>query len=75
MIVAAWVMLNLVGDKADAKGGSDSDVRWQHGSRILDLSMPGAARDKRVCLLTRMLERLETTGGWNHTAKHSRTTL
>ena len=30
----------------------------------------GDNRDKRACLLMRMLGRLELTGGWNPTAKH-----
>ena len=30
----------------------------------------GGARDKRACLLMRMLGRLELAGGWNHAAKH-----
>ena len=30
----------------------------------------GGARDKRACILMRMLGRLELAGGWNHTAKH-----
>ena len=30
----------------------------------------GGARDKRACLLMRMLGRLELAGRWNHTAKH-----
>ena len=31
----------------------------------------GGARNKRACLLMRMLGRLEIVGGWNHTAKRS----
>ena len=30
----------------------------------------GGARDKRACLLVRLLGRLELKGGWNPTAKH-----
>ena len=35
----------------------------------MDLSCEMGARDKRACLLMRMLGRLEIEGGWNRTAK------
>ena len=68
MVVTAWVMLELVGDRADAKG----DPILMHGDNTAAVSWISrcrGARDKRACLLMRTLGRLEIKGGWNHTAK------
>ena len=69
MVVIAWVMLELVGDRANAdrdpflmRGDNTAAVSW--------ISRRGRARDKRACLLMRMLGRLKIKGGWNHTTKH-----
>ena len=70
MVVTAWIMLELVGDRADAtwdpilmRGDNTAAVSWTP-------RCGGGARDQRACLLMRMLRRLEIEGGWNHTAKH-----
>ena len=69
MVVTAWVMLELVGDRADAKGDPIL-MRGDNRAAVSWISRCGGARDKRACLLMRMLGRLEIKGGWNHTAKH-----
>ena len=69
MIVTAWVMLELVGDRVDAKGDPIL-MRGDNTPAVSWVSRCGGARDKRAGLLMRMLGRLEIKGGWNHTAKH-----
>ena len=70
MVVTAWVMLELVGDRPDAagdpilvRGGNMAAVSW--------VCRRGVVTDKRVCLLMNMLgRRLKLAGGWNHTKEH-----
>lgn len=69
MIVTAWVMLEFVDDRPDAKG----DPILMRGAKISAgswITRCGGARDKRACLLMRMVGRLKLKGGWNPTAKH-----
>ena len=61
MVVTSSVMLQLVGDRAGAKenpilmsGDNTAAVSW--------ISRCGGAREKRECLLMRMLGRLEIEG-------------
>ena len=69
VVVTAWVMLELVGDRVDEKGDPIL-MRGDNTAAVSWISRCGGARDKRACLLMRMLGRLEIKGGWNHTAKH-----
>ena len=69
MVVTAWVMLELEGDRPDVEG----DPILMRGDNLAAISWVtrcGGARDKTACLLMRMLGRLELAGGWNNTAKH-----
>ena len=68
MVVTAGVILELVGDKVDEmddpipmRGDNTAAASW--------ISRCWGARDKRACLLMRMLGRLEIKSGWNHNAK------
>ena len=69
MVVTAWVMLELVGDRPDAAGDLIL-MRGDNMAAVSWVSRSGGATDKRACLLMRMLGRLELAGGWNHTIKH-----
>ena len=69
MAVTAWVMLELVGDRPDA-AGDPILMRGDNTAAVSWISRRGGARDKRPCLLMRMLGCLELIGGWNLTAKH-----
>ena len=69
MVVTAWVMLELVGERADAKGDPFM-MRGNNTAAVPWASRCGGARDKRTCLLMRMLGRLELKGGWNHSSKY-----
>lgn len=69
MVVTAWVMLELVGDRPDA-AGDPILMRGDNMAAVSWVCRSGGATDKRACLLMRMLGRLELAGGWNHTAKH-----
>ena len=69
MVVTAWVMLELGGDRSAfdgdpvlMRGGNVAAVSW--------VSPCGGERDKRAGLLMRMLGRLEIKGRWSHIAKH-----
>ena len=68
MVVTAWVMLELVGDKVDERGDPIL-MRGDNTAAVSWISQCGRARDKRACLLTRMLGRLEP-----HCKTHSRRT-
>ena len=68
-VVKAWMMLELRGDSPDSvedplsmPGDNVAAVTW--------VNRCGGAKDKRACLLMRMLGRLEITWGWNHVATH-----
>ena len=69
MVVTAWVMIELVGDRPDAKGDPIL-MRGDNKAAVSWITRCGGARDKRAFLLMRMLGRLELTGGWTPTAKH-----
>ena len=62
MVVTVCIMLELVGDRTDAKGdpilmrGDNKAVVWW-------VTRCGGARDKRVCLLMIILGRLQIAGG------------
>ena len=65
MVVTAWVLIELVGDRAD--------VKWvpimmpgDNTQQYLGYLDAGGARDK----LMRMSGCLKIKGGWNHVAKH-----
>ena len=45
-------------------------VRGDNVAAVTRVDRSGGARDKRACLLMRMLGRLEIKGGWSHDAKH-----
>ena len=69
MVVTAWVMLELEGDRPDAEGDPIL-MRGDNRACVSWVTRCGGATDKRAFLLMRMLGRLELAGGWNHTAKH-----
>ena len=74
MVVTAWVMLELVGDRADEKGEVIL-MRGDNTAAVSWISRCGGARDKRACLLMRMLGCLEIKGGLElHCKTHSRRT-
>ena len=61
MVLIAWVILELVGDRPDAA----SDPMLMRGDNMAALwwvTQCGVARDRRACLLMRMLGRLELAG-------------
>ena len=62
MVVFAWVILELVGDRADAKG-DPIPMRGVNTEAVSWISQCGEARDIRACLLMKMLGRLEIEGG------------
>ena len=69
MVVTAWVMQELVGDLPQTKG----DPVLMRGDNVAAVTWSnrcGGARDKRACLMMRMLGRLEISGGWGYNAKH-----
>ena len=69
MVVTTWVMLELVGDRPDAEGGPIL-MRGDNMAAVSWITRCGGARDKRACLLMRMLGRLELTGEWNPATNH-----
>ena len=69
MVVTAWVMLELRGGTPDVVGDQIA-MRGENVAAITWVNRCGWARDKRACLLMRMLGRLEIKGGWSHDAKH-----
>ena len=62
MVVTAWVILELVGDRVDEKGHPIL-MRGDNTAAVSWSSRCGGARYKQACLLTRMLGRLEIKGG------------
>lgn len=69
MVMTAWVVHELVGDRPENKG----DPILMRGDNVAAVTWSnrcGGARDKRACLLMRMLGRLEISGGWGYNAKH-----
>ena len=69
MVVTAWVMLELVGDSPESVGDPIA-LRGDNVAAVSWVNKCGGAKDKRACLLIRMLGRLEIKGGWSHVAKH-----
>ena len=69
MVVTAWAMLELIGDRPDA-AGDPILMRGDSMAAVSRVFRSGGATDERVCLLMRMLGRLELAGGRNHTIKH-----
>ena len=69
MVVTAWVMLELAGDTPESVG-CPIVMCGDNVAAVTWVNRYGGVRDKRACLLMRMLGRLEIKGGWNHDAKH-----
>ena len=67
--MTAWVMLELAGDRVDAKGDAIL-VRGDNTAVVSSNTRCGGARDKGTCLQMRMLGRLEVNGGWDYTEKY-----
>ena len=61
-------MLELVGDRSDAAGGSIL-MRGDNIAVVKWVSRSGGATENKDGLLMRMLGRLELASGWNHNAK------
>ena len=68
MAVTMWVILELVGDRPNAKGDPIL-MRGDSMAAVSWITRCGRAR-KRACVLMRMFGRLELTVGWNPAAKH-----
>ena len=68
MLVTAWMMLELTGDRP-ASVGDPIAMRGDNMAAVTLDNKCGGARDKRACLLMRMLGRLEIKGGCSHVAK------
>ena len=69
MVVTSWVMLESTGDRPVSVGDLTA-MRGDNMTAVTWVNKCGGARDKRACLLMRMLGRLEIKGGWSHVAKH-----
>ena len=69
VVVTRWVMLDLKGDRSGVV--VDTIVlRGDNVDAVIWVKRCGGARDKRACLIMRMLGRFEMKGGWSHVAKH-----
>ena len=64
-VVTAWVVLELVGDRADANGDLIL-LRGDNTAAVSWISRYGGVRDNRACLLVRRLRRLEIKEGRSH---------
>ena len=69
MVLTAWVMHELVGNRPESKWGGIL-VRGDNFAAVTWANRCGGARDKRAGLMVRMLGRLEIQGGWSYDAKH-----
>ena len=69
MVGTAWVMLESRGDTPEAVGDPIA-MLGDNVAAVTWVNRCGGATDKRVCLLMKMLGRLEIDGGWNHDVKH-----
>ena len=69
MMLTAWVMHELVGDRPEYEGGGIL-MRGDNLTAVTWANQCGGARDKRAGLMMRMLGRLEIQGGWRYVAKH-----
>ena len=68
MVLTAWVMYELVGDRPESKGGPIL-MRGDNFAAVTWVNRCGGAMDKRAGLMMRMLSRLEIQGGWRYDAK------
>ena len=73
MVVTTWVILELVGGRADAKGGPIL-MRGDNSAAASWIYRCGGARDKQACLLMRMLGRLKIRGAGTMLKTRSRRT-
>ena len=69
MVLTAWVMHALVGDRPESKGDSIL-MRRDNFAAATWANRCGGARDKRAGLMMRMPGRLEIQGSWRYDAKH-----
>ena len=69
MVLKAWVMHELVGDRPEPKGDPIL-MRGDNFAAVTGANRCGGARDKRAGLMMRMLDRLEIQEGWRYDAKH-----
>ena len=70
MVLTAWVMHELVGNRPECKGDQIL-TRGDNFAAVTWANLCGGASDKRAGLMMRMLGRLEIQGGWRYDAKHS----
>lgn len=68
MMVTAWGMPDLVGDKPYEKGDYIL-MRGGNVSAVSRVTRCGGTGDKITGVLIRMLDRLETMSGWRYIAK------
>ena len=68
MVVAAWVILELTGDRSVSVGAPIA-IRGDNMVAVTWVNKCGGAKYKKASLLTRMLGHLEINGGWSHVAK------
>ena len=68
MVVTAWRMLEMRGDAPEAVEDPIA-MRGDNVAAVTRINRCGGARDKRACLLMRMLGRLKIKGEWSHDAK------
>ena len=69
MVLTAWAMHELVGDRPESKGDPIL-MRGDNFAVVTWAKRCGGARDKRAGLMMRMLGRLEIQGGYRYDAKH-----
>ena len=65
MVLTAWVMHELVGDRPESKRDSIL-MRVDNFAAVTWANQCGGARDKLAGLMMRMLGRLEIQGGWRY---------
>ena len=68
MVLIAWIMHELVGDRPEPKGGPIL-MRGDNFAAVTWANRCGGARNKRAGLMMRMLDRLEIQGGWMYDGK------
>ena len=69
--MTAWVMLELARDTPESVG-DPIVMRGDNVAAVTWVNRCGGARDKRACLLMKMLGRLEIKGGWPRRKSHPR---
>ena len=67
MVLAAWAMHELVGDRPESKGDPIL-MRGDNFAAVTWANRCGGARDKRAGLMMRMPGRLEIQGDWRYDA-------